>query len=231
MWTLAAVLGSLAAAAPTPFDAGTPGRTNPFTWDVPGGVGEIPMDGVTNVQGINVRMHVILSEAKRDDIIKSFSEEFTRRGYHLVHGKNVRRQMQPVAVAYDRATNTTATLTLLRTSDKAYGVVIGQADLTLAATKPKNVPPMPDDATNPFTVNLELATLTVYDTKLGRKDVLEFYRAKLAPLGFRELEPGRFLGRGVELTLVVDSSKVDLRSVMLTQKLADQFEKPASAPE
>lgn len=183
-------------------DAGTAAKR--FVWEVPQLIQRAPVEGETRALGVPVRLEAARSKMKAQDLLQFYVTAFEKAGLYIPprqHQPQITTEVQLNAL--DVRTLTSYTVILQPNPDGTTTVFLGEAELSQRTPSNSNFPPVMPGATSPLRVQSEGSEVITYSVAAKPEEILGFYRAQLSPVGYSEVEPGRFKSEHAELRVDV----------------------------
>jgi hypothetical protein len=205
----------------------------PFSWEVPGEVSRVDVDGLQWVRGIPVKLESATSKLPAPKLLEHFAQKFRAHQLFIPPAKDqlvVKGALQLTALDVDRLLSYTVMLRPLQ-DGKGTQVLMSTTLLSAARTESTSFVPLPPGATSVLTVDVEAGRSVTFAVPAQPEQVSTFYRQALAPEGYREKEPGVF-ARGAETLRIHTRPLEDGRlAVVVRSQLLPEAATPAAPPE
>ncbi len=208
-WTLAAVLG------------GAPAQGK-FEWPMPDALESIELPGVSQADGVPVRLHVLRTRRSAQEMLQVYADAFDRAGFYI-DPRQKRRLAQPHLTALDVRTLISRTVVLQPHPDGSTTCVLGEANLGAAqrAAQAQAGPPAMPGAVKQMRVNQEGSRFLSFQVKGKADGVHSHYRASLGAAGWtpspRAEEEGVFTRGEQVLRVMVKESEPGQSDVLLIE--------------
>ncbi len=213
---LAAALAVALAGAPPDSPAA------PFTWPMPDPVESIPLAGVSEANGVPVRLHVLRSKRPARELLQIYATAFERAGFYI-DPKQKRRLAQPHLTALDVRALVSHSVVLQPNEDGTTTCVLGEANLGAAqrAAQGQRGPAVLAGATAVMAVQQEGARYLSYQLAARPEQVREQLRAALGKEGWlpspRPEEDGVFTRAQKVLRVLVRESEPGHSAVVVVE--------------
>lgn len=199
----ALLLAALTGAAPPAVLVADAGVAAPhFQWTIPRAVETLDVPGESWAEGVPVRMQVVKSRERPEQILKDFLQAALAQGLHVPPPSRLpRSESQAKLTAYDPRTGIAHTVLLQPEPDGSVAVILANADMSRRQPKGKGALflPLPPGALNPLQSRTEGAETLAFDLPAQGADPLEFYASELPRAGYQQTEPNVFRRGGEEL--------------------------------